>query len=261
MQLSSGRGWRGIGNWKLAERGFTVGELLMVASLLTFAGTGVKALVSHARKGQRGTEVLALQELFSKGRGAVDRMVQELGQAGTPTRAGYAYDPEITAANSNRVAASRFLVATPTHLIFEADVDHDGTVERVEYRLNGNTLERRAISKLPDGTAPEAQYEALIGNVDNGDMPLFSYAGDPFGAAETPSVRILLLLRAPALKHDKAAYRTLGFEGVARPQNSVVAQQNPTLEQSKVEDVPLQSDLASGEWPVQDRYVQKWTMR
>jgi hypothetical protein len=243
------------------ERGFTVGELLMVASLLTFASTGVMTLVKHARKGKAKPQ-LAYQELILQGRDAVDRMVQELGQAGTPSPES---EEQLSAATSNRVAAKQFLVATATQIIFEADLDRDGAVERVEYRLNGETLERSAVAKFPAGGAPPPVYETVIGNVDNGALPLFSYTGDPFGLAGTlegpAAVRILLLLRDSA-KKGKQPYQTVGFEGIARRQNAVAGQPSPDAEQSSL----LQDDAAADsyfeqETLIQESYARKWTLR
>jgi hypothetical protein len=263
MRLSSGAGWS-KGRWN--ERGFTMGEVLMVASLLTFVSTGLMSLLSRGHKGQKQSEEMAYQEMFSKGRGAVNRMVEELDQAGTPAVGSIEGLPETSPANTNRVAAARYLVATPTQLVFEADLDHDGAVERVDYRLNGSTLERSAVSKNSDGTAPEARYEAVIGNVDNGAMPLFSYAGDPFGVA-TPdggsdAVRILLLLRAPARKSFKqTAALTVGFEGVAHRPSAVASRQNKGPDQSLLQDAQSDSDVASSELPVQEKYSNRWTLR
>lgn len=266
MQQVSGdgknQGWK---ETRWVERGFTVGELLMVASLLTFASTGVMSLVKHARKGKGNQEQLAYQQLIVQGRETVDRMVQELGRAGTPSLEVTGGGLEITAANSNRVAASQLLVATPTQLIFEADLDQDGAVERVEYRLNGDTLERSAVSKFPDGGAPSPLYESLISNVDNGAMPLFSYSGDPFGPApgqeDSGAVRILLLLRASA-KSGKQPYQTVGFEGIARRQSAVAAGQRQTTEQSSIlQDDPSANSYFADEGLIQETYAKKWTLR
>jgi type II secretory pathway component PulJ len=258
------------------ERGFTLGELLLVMSLGTFAVTGVKSFVSHTRgdnEEKRRQEDL-YRELTTQGRGAVDRMVQEVTLAGTPAPDATPMDPAVdpagsdpavTAANSNRIAARQLLVATPTQIIFEADLDRDGAVERVEYRLNGEVLERSAVAKNPDGTAPTAQYQTVIENVDNGAMPLFTYPTDPFaasGAGQSPSVRVLLLLRAPEGKSKKQPYRTVGFEGVASLQP---LPRTEPVEQSTVEnpaDAPavLVPGIASNE-PVRAIYSIKWTMR
>ena len=252
------------------ERGFTGGELLLVISLLTFASTGVMSLVKHARKGKVSQEQLAYQQLILQGRDTVDRMVQELAQAGTPPPPAFADELEITSANSNRVAAGQFLVATPTHLIFEADIDQDGSVERVEYRLNGETLERSAVSKFPDGGTPAPIYEPLVSNVDNGAMPLFSYTGDPFGPVSAQenagAVRILLLLRASS-KPNKQPYQTVGFEGVAHRQNDVAVRPGQTLEQSSLSPIDGTATELSAELtpidvtPIQETYAKKWTLR
>ena len=266
MQQVSGDGKNQ--HWKetrRVERGFTVGELLLVASLVTFASTGVMSLVKRARKGTGNQEQLAYQQLILQGRETVDRMVQELGQAGIPSLEDTEGDLEITAANSNRIAANQLLVATSTQLIFEADLDQDGAVERVEYRLNGDTLERSAVSKFPDGGAPFPLYESLISNVDNGAMPLFSYLGDPFGPApeqeESGAVRILLLLRASP-KSDKQPYQTVGFEGIAHRQSAVAARQRQTTEQSSIfQDDPSANSYFADEGLIQETYAKKWTLR
>ena len=237
----------------------------MVASLLTFASTGVMSLVKHARKGKGNQEQLAYQQLILQGRETVDRMVQELGQAGTPPPEIADGEFGISAANSNRVAANQFLVATPTHLIFEADLDLDGSVERVEYRLNGETLERSAVSKFPDGGAPAPLYQPLVSNVDNGAMPLFSYPGDPFAPApaqnDAGAVRILLLLRA-ASESKKQPYQTVGFEGIAHRQSAVAARQSETTEQSSIlQDDASANSYFADEGLIQETYAKKWTLR
>jgi type II secretory pathway component PulJ len=264
MVMDSCNGVRQESSRSVVERGFTVGEVLLVASLLTFASTGIMSLIKHGKKDQN-TPQLAYQKMILKGRDTVDRMVQELQQAGTPAPEPDENGVDATAANSNRVAASQFLVATPTHLIFEADLDHDGAVERVEYRLDGQKLERSAVPKYPDGTAPKPRYEALLSNVDNGNMPLFSYTGDPFGPpasqSDSDAVRILLLLRAPAVA-DKQTSQTVGFEGVARRQNAVAARETKPLERSSL--TPAEepgADTAAESTSVEDTYAKKWTLR
>lgn len=266
MQQSSEQcGRRGDQESRRVERGFTVGELLMVASLVTFASTGVMTLVKHARRGKGDQVQLAYQQLIQAGHHTVERMVRELGQAGTPPPQSMDGALELSAASSNRVAASQFLVATPTQLIFEADLDHDGTVERVEYRLNGETLERSAVSKYPDGGAPAPLYEPVISNVDNGAMPLFSYIGDPFGPApvqnDSGAVRILLLLRA-STDSKKQPYQTVGFEGIAHRQNVVAARSPETMEQSSaVQGIDSADRYFADEGLIQESYAKKWTLR
>ena len=267
MQQSSedGRTWRRLGTRGM-ERGFTVGELMLVASLLTFASTGIMSWVKHARKGKADQPQLAYQQLILQGRDTVDRMVQELGQAGNALPEFTEGEPQYSAANSNRVAAQQFLVATPTQLIFEADLDRDGAVERVEYRLNGETLERSAVPKFPEGGAPAPVYEPLIDHVDNGAMPLFSYTGDPFGPASaqenSAAVRILLLLRATT-KKDKQPYQTVGFEGIAHRQEAVAERQGQTTERSSLlpEDDAAANNYFAQESLIQETYARKWTLR
>src|SRR6185295_4399670 len=110
MRLSSRTGRTGVTGWskrRLGERGFTMGEVLMVASLLTFASTGLMSLIHRGNKGQKQSEELAYQEMFSKGRGTVNRMVDELDLAGTPPVGSLESASEPSPANTNRVAAPR----------------------------------------------------------------------------------------------------------------------------------------------------------
>lgn len=247
------------------ERGFTLGEVLMVTSLLTFATTGVMKFVSRAtHRGPSYEEVFRQWE--GKGRGTVDQMVQELRLVGQPAPASIRQSSEVNSANSNLVAASAFLVATPNLVIFEADVNGDGSVERVEYRLNGMVLERSAVSKNPDGSAPAAQYETLAQDVDNGPMPLFTYAGDPFRALAGPGnsnlVRVLLLLRSPAPDPKKKLFRTIGFEGIAQWQAPESGGQEALLQQDPIQGAPLETNSSENPSPMEsETAAQRWTLR
>lgn len=204
--------------WK-SERGFSFVEVLVVTSMFAFLTSGATTVVSHFRQG-RSKE--ASREAVSRGRAAVDQMVRELRLAGYPTENADRRSANRTAVNSNSVADT-FLVATATQVVFEADLDGDGVVERVEYRLNGAALERRAVSKNSDGSVPAARYEILAENVDNGATPLFTYKANPFSDLPAPgnvdSVRVSLQLRTPPADPRNRRYRTLRLEGEAHRQN------------------------------------------
>ncbi len=208
-----------------SQRGFTLGEVLMITSLFSLVGTGVMKIVPHDKDGARtGEEVY--RQMVVDGQEAVDQMVRELRLLGYPAPDAETIDSDTSPqpfgfshSHSNQVAAPGFLVATAHQVIFEADLDNDGSVERIEYRLNGNQLERSARPKNPNGTIPPSTFETLVSNVDNGNIRVFTYDGDELGELPAPrqpsSVRVLLLLRTPVRDPKLKRNRTVGLEGIA----------------------------------------------
>jgi hypothetical protein len=108
-------------------------------------------------------------------------------------------------------------------VVFEADLDDNGIVERVDYRLNGTTLERSAVSKNADGSVPAANYEALATQVNNGTTPVFTYATDTNSSQAFPrnvnSVAVQLLLKTASGNPQSPQSQTLQFDGVAYRHN------------------------------------------
>jgi type II secretory pathway component PulJ len=196
------------------QRGFTMGEVLLVTSLLSFATTGVMTLVSKKSKNSNGEQYY--KQMVMDGRGTVDQIAKELRVAGVPSKAA---NPALTFTNSNKVAANTFLVANSDQIVFEADLDHNGAVERIEYRLKGDTLERSAVTKNEDGSLPPSSYEVVAERVDNGGLPVFTFDGDYTGekpvAPDPQQVRVMLLLRSPVRDRKSGRARTVGFEAVA----------------------------------------------
>ncbi|MBI4460684.1 MAG: hypothetical protein HY648_11575, partial [Acidobacteria bacterium] len=185
---------------------------LITASVLTMVSTTHESYATEKSK----------EEVIWLGRTAADLMVRELRLAGFPPPNRFAATAGVTSTNSNLVAAT-FLTAAANDVVFEADLDDNGTVERVEYRLNGTTLERSAISKNADGTVPAAQFAALATNVNNGGTALLTYGTDSNSSLAFPgnvnSVRINLLLRTPAPNPRNFQNQTLRFQAVAQRQN------------------------------------------
>ena len=197
------------------QRGFTMGEVLLVTSLLSFASTGVMTLL-HKKAGRSSGEQY-YKQMVMDGRGTVDQIAAELRLAGLPRNEG---DTALTFTNSNQVAASTFLLASGDQIVFEADVDNDGAVERVEYRLKGENLERSAVTKRTDGSVPQSTYEIVAERVDNGGLPVFTFDGDLTGdlpvSPDPQQVRVMLLLRSPVRDRKAGRARTVGFEAVAQ---------------------------------------------
>ena len=205
-------------HWK-CERGFSFVEFMMVATMLGFVSTGVKTFVVDKVRGPR--RQIARQDLAVQGRASVERMVRELELAsqGPPIAA---TESNIFSSAESKPVASAFLVAEADQVVFEADLDNDGVVERVEYRLHDAAIERSVVSKNAAGSAPPAQYEVLTEYVDNGNLPLFRYAteasGETQAAGDVRAVWVTLLLRPPDLNSKRPQFRTLRFDGLARQQ-------------------------------------------
>lgn len=203
-----------------SEHGFTLVEMLLTSAIFTIVTASVLAMVADTYRSY--VQEKNSSDVVWQGRAALDLLVRDLRLAGYPPTNTYAQAANVTSANSNLVAAT-FLAATATNVIFEADLDGNGVVERVEYRVNGTALERSAVSKNADGSVPAAQYDTLASNVNNGATALFTYATDPLSALASPgninSVRINLFLRTPTPDPQNGQYRTLQFQGVAYRQN------------------------------------------
>ena len=208
---------------KRVEHGYSMAEVLVAMAIFTLITASVLTMVSNTHESYANEK--SKEEVAWLGRAAADLMVRELRLAGYPPRNRFAASAGLTSANSNLVATT-FLTATATDVVFEADLDDNGTVERVEYRLNGTTLERSAVSKNANGSVPAPQYAALATNVNNGTTSLFTYGTDPNSSLAFPgkvnSVRIVLLLRTPTPDPRNFQYQTLRFEAVAQRQNPEV---------------------------------------
>ena len=105
-------------------------------------------------------------------------------------------------------------------MVFEADLEGDGISERVEYRLWDSVIWRKVVSTNTDDAASPAEYEILTEFVDNGDLPLFQYALDPYSGLTEPSsiqkVWVTVQLRPPTVDPKRPQFRTLRFDGLAQ---------------------------------------------
>ena len=203
------------------ERGFSFVEFLVVATMLGFVSTGVKTFVIDRSRGPR--RQIAKRDLAVQGRASVEQMVRELELSGHAPPTG-ATDPDTPPPADSHPGAAAFLVAAEDQVVFDADLEGDGVIERVEYRLHDSAIERSAVSKNSDGSVPPAEYKVLTEYVDNGSLPLFRYTTDPSGELSTPgdvqSVWVTLLLRPPILDPKRPQFRTLRFDGLARRQTA-----------------------------------------
>lgn len=202
------------------QSGVSFMETMMATAVFMVIAAGVLTVVSNAHRSYANER--SGQDLTWQGRAAVDVMVRDLRAAGYPAKNTYAASAALTPANSNLVATT-FVTAGSTQVVFEGDVDGDGIVERVEYRLSGTTLQRSAVAKNSDGSIPTAHYDDLASNVSNGTTAIFTYTSDPLSALAAPGntacVQIALTLKSAVPDPKNGSYGKQTFRGLACRQN------------------------------------------
>jgi prepilin-type N-terminal cleavage/methylation domain-containing protein len=141
------------------QRGFTLLEMMFVILILSLVMGVVFTQINLVQKRYR-TEEMKL-DLTQESREFMDQIVRDLHSEGYPTPRmfnGTATNPVLAspAKNDSRVAAGLVKVAYD-ELWFEGDVDGDGTVDVIDYKLqtdaNGNCpckLSRSQVSKQND---------------------------------------------------------------------------------------------------------------
>jgi prepilin-type N-terminal cleavage/methylation domain-containing protein len=159
------------------DSGFSLIELLTVVVILTLVMGVVFRHIINTQQRYRGEE--AKLDIAQEGREFLDQMVRDLHQVGYPTSRLYSIgviaSPE---ENDQRVAAGLVKFAY-NDLWFEGDIDGDGQVDVVEYKLQTGaggacpcTIQRRQIPKagidLPlNRTGSSSDYATELQNVIN----------------------------------------------------------------------------------------------
>lgn len=182
-----------------SQEGFSLIELVIVCGILTILLWAVFDGVNVAT--QRSYAEMTKVDLTQEGREFIDEFERDLHQAGYPncrivSTAGVANN--CPADNSNPNVAQNSAVAvglvsvSNTQIIFEGDVDGDGLVDTVRYRLVDSagaypptgtcpcTIQRSQMPKV-NGTLPLAQpftFSQELQNVVNSGVPA---AGLPYG--------------------------------------------------------------------------------
>lgn len=199
------------------NRGFSLLELLIVLAVFSFIVGGIFNNLAQSQKRYQFDQEVA--EVQQTARNAVDIMEREIKLAGFPIPSYYDSALNWTSANSERVAAG-FITLGATNLVFEADLAEDGIVDRVEYRLNGTTLERSAQNKTAGGGAPTAVYQTLATNVT---ALTFSYLNSTGSATTVPSevrsVGILFNINTTSVDPQNRNRRTITVQTRAAVRN------------------------------------------
>jgi len=197
--------------------GFSLLELLIVLAVFSFIVGGIFSNLTQSQTRYQFEQEVA--EVQQTARNAVDIMEREIKLAGFPIASYYDSVLNWTSANSERVAAG-FITLGATNLVFEADLLEDGIVDRVEYRLNGTTLERSARDKTAGGGAPAAVYQTLATNVT---ALTFSYLNSSGSATTVPadvrSVDILFNINTTSVDPQNRNRRTITVQTRAAVRN------------------------------------------
>ena len=201
----------------ISTHGFSLLELLIVLAVFSFIVGGIFNNLTQSQKRYQFEQEVA--EVQQTARNAADIMEREIKLAGFPIASYYDSALNWTSANSERVAAG-FITLGATNLVFEADLLEDGIVDRVEYRLNGSTLERSARDKTAGGGAPAAVYQTLATNVT---ALTFSYLNSSGSATTVPSevrsVGILFNINTASVDPQNRNRRTITVQTQAAVRN------------------------------------------
>jgi prepilin-type N-terminal cleavage/methylation domain-containing protein len=175
-----------------SQAGFSLLELVIVVAILTIVMAAVFNGVNLVTQRSQAEQVKV--DLVQEGREFVDEFERDLHQAGYPNcrmvaTAGATncdYFTNTNVAYNSKVAAGLVYVSS-TKIIFEGDVDGDGGVDSIQYRLvdsAGNyppsgtcpcTIQRSQVTKdVTNSTAPLSQtpsFSQELQNVVNSGQP------------------------------------------------------------------------------------------
>ena len=197
--------------------GFSLLEMLIVLAVFTFIVGGIFSNLSQSQVRYQFEQEVA--ELQQSARNAVDLMEREIKLAGFPKASYYNSAQNWTIANSNKVAAG-FITINASNLVFEADVEEDGIVERVDYNLASGTLSRSAQDKPAGGGAPAAVYQVLANNVTALTFTYLDSNGTVTAtASQVRSVQILLSLNTTNVDPQNRQRRTITLQTLASVRN------------------------------------------
>jgi prepilin-type N-terminal cleavage/methylation domain-containing protein len=173
-----------------AQRGFSLLEMMIVVAILTVVMAGIFSMMNAAQK-RYAVEDTKL-DLQQESREFLDQVIRDLHQAGYPNARMYD-TAQASGANSNKVAVGLVRISH-TDIVFEGDVDNDGTVNVVRYQLEATggkcpcTLKRSQVEKV-DGSAPDdqptafsAEVQRVLNSYGAGNSPL-SINGSTMGVA------------------------------------------------------------------------------
>jgi prepilin-type N-terminal cleavage/methylation domain-containing protein len=160
---------RGEGQ-RAAVGGFSLIELLVVTAVLLVVLGGVVSYITIAL--QRSKTEQTKVDLTQEGRAFVDEFERDIHQAGYPNCRMFNTGSNCSAHFNDHTMAVGLVSVSSTQIVFEGDVDGDGNVDSVWYRLVDS-----AGNFPPTGTCPCTIQRGQITKVDGAPLsqtPLFS---------------------------------------------------------------------------------------
>jgi type IV pilus assembly protein PilW len=200
----------------LKQNGFSLIELLVVLSVFAFILGGVFTVLDRSQNRYQFEQDVA--EAQQTARNAVDQIDREIRLAGFPKRS--YYDSALGFDNNSSRVAAGFTTANATDVIFEGDINDDGIVEVVEYRLNSSTLQRSAVAKPGGGTAATPVFNSLAENVRTLSFTYYDSSGaTTTTATNVRSVRVSLNLGTNRVDPESRRFRTVSVSSQALARN------------------------------------------
>jgi prepilin-type N-terminal cleavage/methylation domain-containing protein len=192
------------------QRGFSLIELMVVLFILTLIMGVVFSEIADLQRRYR-TEETKL-DISQEGREAMDMFARDLHNSGFPPARLFAAGVLMNPVTSDSRAAAGLVSISATEVIFEGDLEGDGTVRSVRYRLlpgaGGDCpcqLQRSVVAKVNDTPWSQASsYVTMLGTVVNSGG---SGAGGPNGSRNIAGNSIMPDGSAVANNTLYAAYR------------------------------------------------------
>jgi prepilin-type N-terminal cleavage/methylation domain-containing protein len=173
--------------WRREEDGFSAIELMLVLLIFTVLTAAALSLSRDAQNKLWNAQ--GSSDLLDSGLRALTLMKREIRLAGHPDAGSFSAS---AVSNHPGIVARSFTAASSYDLVFEGDVNGDGQVEQVEYKLaaGSQALLRSVTPKNPDGTIPAGSTisQTLLSNVQNQatGQPVFSWSTDPLSQSPFP---------------------------------------------------------------------------
>ena len=119
-----------------SQKGFSLIELLVATAVLLLMMAGVFAQISKMQQASQREDVK--RDMFQNGREVMDQLNRDLHSAGFPNKNMYTRTATLggsAIANPDNTSGSAvgLVMASPTQVMFEGDVDNDGVVDSVAY--------------------------------------------------------------------------------------------------------------------------------
>ena len=198
------------------KQGFSLLEMMIVLAVFSFITGGLFNVLQRSQARYQFEEDVT--EAQQTARTTVDMMEREIRLAGFP-KVTY-YDAALGYTTNSNTISSGFVTVSSTDLVFEGDINEDGIVDVVEYRLNGTVLERSAVAKPGGVTAATPAFKTLAENVRSLTFTYFDTGGNSTGtAANVKRVTVNLNLSTNFVDPENRRLRTVSATTSALAKN------------------------------------------